>query len=261
MLRDDLQSDIRGLIGKSEKEIEQKKDKTLKKWRSRKEKDIQKMLISGKVSSERQTNEDKMIRRIEDNTNHKVREILEKAYDAAEETISGAFDKALEKSEHALQGGEKNTYMKMQRTMSEAGLKGKRIRWSAERDVISDVMSQGEQTLRNIRDKGEYDGKSYSDILAGLIKEGVLTAGGGNVEILVDEKDKNIVTDKLLKKIASKVGGDVSLTLSDEHVTCSGGVVIRTSDGRIEVDNTFEKRFERISGDVKTDIAKTLFEV
>ena len=48
-------------------------------------------------------------------------------------------------------------------------------------------------------------------------------------------------------------------SVSDEPLTCMGGVVVRSIDGKVRVDNTFESRIERYMETVRTRVAKELF--
>ena len=60
-----------------------------------------------------------------------------------------------------------------------------------------------------------------------------------------------------IEDISKEINARISI--SDGLDTGMGGVIVRTADGRIEVDNTFEKRFERFSDTLRADVIKTLF--
>ena len=57
----------------------------------------------------------------------------------------------------------------------------------------------------------------------------------------------------------SDVGCAKHIALASEHCQCSGGVVVRTMDNRIRIDNTFEGRLERFEEALHHTILERLF--
>ncbi|MGE5712526.1 MAG: V-type ATP synthase subunit E, partial [Betaproteobacteria bacterium] len=49
------------------------------------------------------------------------------------------------------------------------------------------------------------------------------------------------------------------IALASEHCQCSGGVLVRTMDNRIRIDNTFEGRLERFEEALHHTILERLF--
>ncbi|HHH12901.1 MAG TPA: V-type ATP synthase subunit E, partial [Thiolapillus brandeum] len=57
----------------------------------------------------------------------------------------------------------------------------------------------------------------------------------------------------------ASVGSDREIRLQERPLPSSGGVVVRSEDDRIRVDNTFEGRLERLQPQVLQVITERLF--
>ncbi len=111
--------------------------------------------------------------------------------------------------------------------------------------------------------KEGFKGKSYPSILAGLIKDAALSITAGSerssseLEVVLSAEDAQFVTEDMLKEVSGEAGGEVRL--SEERIKTAGGVIVRRSDGKIEVNNTFEERMKRFYPELREDIVKVLF--
>ena len=88
-------------------------------------------------------------------------------------------------------------------------------------------------------------GKEYNSIVKKLVKDGVKKLGKNCLILVSREEDK---------KIAKELGVTV-----DGTVESSGGVVIRSSDGKIILDHTFEGILDREKNKIRIEIGKLLF--
>ncbi|MCK4896080.1 MAG: hypothetical protein KAS47_04680, partial [Candidatus Heimdallarchaeota archaeon] len=48
------------------------------------------------------------------------------------------------------------------------------------------------------------------------------------------------------------------LSLSNEFVDCMGGLIVETSDRKISINNTYEKRIDRALGRIKRELSLLL---
>ncbi len=94
--------------------------------------------------------------------------------------------------------------------------------------------------------------KRYDKLLEKLMKEAIETLAEKEVVICFRKEDKEKVLE-LAKKFEKAL--DVDITLSDEYAGISGGVVVSSKDGRVEVENTLENKFE----EMKDDFLRVLF--
>jgi len=158
------------------------------------------------------------------------------------------------------------------RIVRAARQQARRLKWAAEEELINNAFDTALAHLKTVKRSG-FKGKSYPDILAGLIKESAVSiAGAGGapgagaaMEVLLSEEDAkaNYVDQprlaKVAKELSAEAGVDGELSLSDHRVKSAGGVLVRRTDGKIEVNNTFEQRMTRYSTSLREEIVKTLF--
>lgn len=100
----------------------------------------------------------------------------------------------------------------------------------------------------------------YVSILQNLIVNAGSALGGGTLDVILNKKDasRSIEINELEKRIADKTGNKTRLTISKQQ-TNKVGVILRTKDGKIFVDNTFEAILKRRQRELRLKIAKTLF--
>ncbi len=95
-------------------------------------------------------------------------------------------------------------------------------------------------------------GPDYEKAIARLIQEG-LDVIGPKANIQCASKDRKVVSAAI-----KKLGGQAKVALDEEPLQTIGGVVLRTPDGSIRFDNTFEARLERMRPSLRKEIASVL---
>jgi len=122
--------------------------------------------------------------------------------------------------------------------------------------MIANVMDEAKARLVDLAKT-----EKYLPLLVKLIAQGGAVLGGGNIQIVLNERDSALTLrlDKLSKEIETKTGTKTRLELSKEKLSTAGGVAIKTLDGTIVADNTFETILRRREIDLKPKIAKILF--
>ena len=100
--------------------------------------------------------------------------------------------------------------------------------------------------------------KEYQECLLRLISEACERIDSDKLIIQLNEKDHQMLTERHLNDLSEKIG--VKLLKSNEYVDCVGGVVVKSSDGKIVVNNTFENRLNALKDALRIKIAKILFE-
>jgi len=190
---------------------------------------------------------DEIIQKIEERANAEVDTIIAAADSKRKEILDEAKADAERRKQAILEKGEKDAILEKQRILADANLKARRLRWDVQEELIDQVLDATKDEVNKIRNSPR-----YTDILKGLIQEAVWSIGADKLEVTLSEGD-TIDLDAISGE------GGAKLSLSDERVTGMGGVVLRTLDGRIEVDNTFDKRMDRFSEVLRTEITTTLF--
>jgi vacuolar-type H+-ATPase subunit E/Vma4 len=119
--------------------------------------------------------------------------------------------------------------------------------------LITNVLDEVKNRLVNLK-KSE-----YVPVLEKLIVDAGTVLDGGMLEVVLNESDPNLVKlNTLEKKISERSGVDTQLKFSEQK-TKAVGVIVKTTDDRIFVDNTFEAILSRRKRELRFKIARILF--
>jgi V/A-type H+-transporting ATPase subunit E len=205
----------------------------------------------------------RIIQEINKSTDEKVSEIISEAKKKVETILNDAKQKADEQDRLIVARGNQEAQRESQRILAEARIKARREKVKAQEEVVQKSFDRAQDILKKISELRNANGISYKDVLETLIRESVVSAGIGSMEVLVNPHDSNLLSEEVLSRIAreteDELGIKVSLAYSEEPLLCMGGVMIRSMDGKVRVDNTFETRIERFRESVRTQVAKELF--
>lgn len=186
---------------------------------------------------------DRIIERIKKESEAKVKEILDSASNEAENIRKRNEKETKKMVEKIEQEYEKEASVIRNTIISGAKMESKRIQLQAREDVINDCFRRSEKKLVNM------EGKEYEKFLNRSIREG-FDIVGKNAVAGSAEKDSGIV-----KKIVSVL----NVAVDEKGLATAGGVVIKSKDGKIRVDNTFEGIFSRNKDVLRKDVAEILF--
>ncbi len=135
---------------------------------------------------------------------------------------------------------------------SELRLKGKldKLRWQ----LIQSVLHELPARLR--------DASKNQDTYMALLHK-LLTQAAGNIESTELVAEVNATDLKHLKPrwkvFVSDIAPAKQIELAHTPIDCSGGVLLRSKDNRIRIDNSFEGRIERFEGILLRVITERLF--
>ena len=121
--------------------------------------------------------------------------------------------------------------------------------------LITSVLNEVKNKLINLQKSDE-----YLPVLEKLIVDAGTVLGGGMLEIVLNENDSNLLVklEKLEKKISDRSGAQTQLKFSKQQ-TKAVGVIVKTIDDQIFVDNTFEAILSRRERELRLKIARILF--
>lgn len=206
-----------------------------------------------------ESSKDKIIDRILKDAREEAKTIVKEAKRAAELFIE-------KRRESAHQNAEKEAYSMLIRAENEAEIiKGKvatdikrRANWIvlAEKErLITSVLNEVKNRLVNLQ-KSE----DYLPIVEKLIVDAGTLLGGGKLKVVLNGSDLflPLKLDKLAKKIACETGVKTQLEISKQQIR-TVGVMVKTFDGRVFVDNTFEAILSRRLRELRLKIARILF--
>jgi V/A-type H+-transporting ATPase subunit E len=202
---------------------------------------------------------EKIIAQIEKTAEEKVADILAKARDKADGILAEAREQAAEQERSILARGEQEARRESQRILAEARIQARRARVKAQEDSVKQAFSQAMQALQALADGGP----SYPDVLKRLIVESIAATDNAELEVLARQADHALLKPEFLSAAAAEAGSvtgrTIRLTPAPETVAAAGGAVVRSLDGRVRVDNTFEARTTRFMDAIRTRVAKELF--
>lgn len=130
------------------------------------------------------------------------------------------------------------------RTVAELDVK--KIVLKAKKDAIDKAFDLAKEDLVNL------SSADYLKLVSSMIETYV---EDGDI-VTISSKDKDIITDKLVKDIASKKG--VKLTLSKEYGDFTGGVIL--SNNGIDKNLTFDVELKVLREELETTIASMIFD-
>ena len=121
--------------------------------------------------------------------------------------------------------------------------------------LITNVLDEVKNRLENLRKS-----KKYVKILEKLLIDACIVLEGGTLEVVLNEKDStlHLKLNKLEKEISDRVGFRTQLKVSEQK-TKAMGVIVKTVDDQIFVDNTFNAILSRRERELRLKIAQILF--
>jgi vacuolar-type H+-ATPase subunit E/Vma4 len=105
--------------------------------------------------------------------------------------------------------------------------------------------------------KGAPRDARYVKALSRLLKESLRELDEGEYTLSCDEKDKTALDDAL--KDVSKDFPRFRLSLSRKYIDSAGGFIIRSKDGTVEFNSTFEARLERMKPGIRKRVYERFF--
>jgi len=122
--------------------------------------------------------------------------------------------------------------------------------------LIANVLNEVRSRLIALAKRGKY----VSELERIIIDAGV-ALGGGKLEVVLNERDSGLPLKlgAMSKVIFEKTGNRTELELSKERIETSGGVVVKTADGKVTLDNTFEDMLKRREKELRLKVARLLF--
>jgi len=179
--------------------------------------------------------------------------IIRKAKSEAQYALEGSRKEAENEYKTVLERERANLEMERQQVISDAVLRSQSLILEAKEKLIVSVYDEAFGRIKNFTSSPRYE-----DALVRLASQALSMVGSSDVELLVNEADAKRLSQLMLREI----GGArrlASVKVSSTRIKAIGGVVARSSTGKIEVDNTIDGRFSIARNTLRTEISKMLF--
>jgi vacuolar-type H+-ATPase subunit E/Vma4 len=185
-------------------------------------------------------------------------ETLKTAETQAENIIKEAKEKAEEIRRRKIKQLEESLNEQMESKLQAAKLIANRMVLKARSELFDKAIELSKQQLQNLSEEPR-----YKEALKELIIEASSKLKGKELEILVNSKDANYLMSnvKILEAKASEVKkSPVRLSLSQDSISCLGGAIVKTKDGKQIYNNTLDARLSRVKKEKALEITNLLFE-
>ncbi|MDT8357703.1 MAG: V-type ATP synthase subunit E family protein [Methanomicrobiaceae archaeon] len=193
---------------------------------------------------------DQIIARIREDAEAKAAAIRREGEEEADRILRDGEKAAMDEYQRILEHGRGECMEMAARIRSQARLDAKRMVRRAREKGIRRSFQDGEAAFGSLPETDR-----YPLILATLIEDGTGSMGEGEVHIISNERDRELIRG-LLPELSET---EVEVCLSHECAITSGGVILVSEDGRISVNNTFEARLERLRSDLVHRVSEILF--
>ena len=189
-----------------------------------------------------------------------VQSILERSRQTSRSIVEQRATEAKKKAEEEVKASVRRAEEDARRIVESAVTNAKiRMNWAIleeKQRLITEALKKVEAKLKDFAQTSH-----YSNFLRSLILEGIMATGGGKLEIVLteDDADKPLRLEELAEDAEKKVGKKTMLSKSTQCLDGIGGVVVRSPDGKISVDNRLEAVLDRKRKDLEPKIASILF--
>ncbi|KAA0015061.1 hypothetical protein B6U81_02415 [Thermoplasmatales archaeon ex4484_30] len=181
---------------------------------------------------------EELIHRIKEEAEKEIEEIIQRAEEEAKRIIEEEKEKGRKEAEKIEKQGKKEAERLKEKILASARRKAKAYIIQAKEEIINECFNEIANKLRKM------DGKSYEKFMEKKLKEAIKEIEDGYI----------VSTRKEDEKIAKKLGLEVK-----GKTEGIGGVILKSRDGRKEMDLTFDFMLEKEREEIRIKIAEKLF--
>lgn len=182
---------------------------------------------------------EKIIQKIKSDAEAQAKEVLMQAEKEASSLLEQAKADAKLKADQILEDGKAKAENEKKILLSQANQELKRKTLEAKEEVIAQCFSMAKEELKGL------SGPRYKKIVKKLIEEGVYPIDGKAIVLVTRPEDKEVA-----KSLGIEVAGQTEGL---------GGVIVKSKDGRVTVDNTFDGILKRKYYEIRVEVGKLLF--
>jgi V/A-type H+-transporting ATPase subunit E len=139
--------------------------------------------------------------------------------------------------------GEKEAQEEKQRSIASAHLESKRRLLEARDELLRDYEERAYGYLKEFTRSSK-----YKDYLLRMVRDGVSKIGSGAI-VQTNSSDHDTLDDS----------GSRDFEVSKENLSCIGGAIVSSKDGKRRVDNTLESIFNERKEDLRLKLTEQVF--
>lgn len=180
--------------------------------------------------------------------------IIEQIKKDSEKEINQIKSEAEKQAKNILQTAKKETEIEAEKIIENGMQKSESLKKilvsKANQDVKRDIMNAKEKIIDECFTKAQHElsilkGERYEKLVRKLIKDGQEKLGSSCTVLVTRDTDK---------KIAGNLGINITGTIDS-----SGGVILKSADGKVTLDHTFDGILKREKEKIRVNVGKLLF--
>ncbi len=191
---------------------------------------------------------ERVLDKVAEATRAEVGNALKEGYDDAVKVVGEAEQQLLRETQQIISSKMREAATKKTRMVSSNELLYRNKRLELMEDTIEKAFVEALARLR----KKSVDA-AYEKSLLNFLRQGVKAVGAKEVEVVANARELPVLR-KVTKSAESELR--VKISVSDKPINCSGGIIIRTSDGSTVYDNTLEARLARLRPLLKKQLSE-----
>ena len=198
-----------------------------------------------------------IIEKIRENTNKLIKDIVAVQQKEIDEINKDTETKIQQKTDEIVEAAKtkaESEFLK-EKAKQELDLRLKLTKFRDE--LVDEFIVKATEKIKTMSDT-----KDYEKSLENLLITAILTFSEPEVIVYCREEDKKIFTNQFLSSAADKAEKEnkvkSKITLSNEFIDCIGGLIVETSDRKISINNTYEKRIDRALRKIKRELSLML---
>jgi V/A-type H+-transporting ATPase subunit E len=142
--------------------------------------------------------------------------------------------------------------------LASAEMESRRMLLEKKEELVSNIFAEAETKLEEMRGS-----KLYINAVTKSIENAVDNIGD-NLIVEFGEKDKSTFIKDLISSIESDIskaiGKNVKLEFRPSGENISAGVIVKSKDGRMIIDNTFSNLIKRLEEDIRGKVSEILLQ-
>jgi len=185
---------------------------------------------------------EKTIDKILDKTEKSILSNIQLTLTESQQTLTNVVPKLEQEYDKIISDGKKEAEKIEKQITGSSDLEARNKQLMTLEDAVSKVFTKALAQIESTERSG-----SYANFIKSLLDESTKILGTTNVTIFTNSKDTSVVQSTL-----SQFSG---AELSSETIDCLGGVVVKSKDGTMTLDNTIDARIERLKPLIRKEIA------
>ena len=185
---------------------------------------------------------EKTIDKILDKTEKDILSNIQTTLAESQQTLTNSIPKLEQEYDKIISDGKKEAEKIEKQITGSSDLEARNKQLMALEDAVNRVFAKALDQIENTERSG-----NYANFITSLLDESTKILGTTNVTVYTNSKDSSVVQSTL-----SQFSG---AQLSSEIIDCLGGVVVKSKDGAMTLDNTIDARIERLKPLIRKEIA------